>query len=350
MIGPVGTAENERLTTRLGRERYLRRRPAGFGEDTDVSRRIAIAAEADRKLCTATGTMAGTDSRIAAMAVRRAEAALAAIGREAAAMTLLLSVPEEMSEADVREYLRPAYEAAAFEDVTIVRERREDVLAHVSASGEQTADAGTAAETGTMEDAAEAGAADTAGQPAGDADNAAEPTWYIVMAGTAGIEGTLLLYEANRETMEARYPKHFLENAAELPKQAATAETIRAGLAGGAAAAVPGGDGGVYGALWKLGEKLRCGMRVDLPRIPIGQITIEVCEVTDIDPYQIPDSGSVLFVTAEPERLLKVLEGKSAEKEIAESAAVIGYLTKDAARIIENRGEERYLEPYRGGV
>ena len=346
MIGPVGTAENERLTTRLGRERYLRKRPAGFGEDTDVSGRIAIAAEADRKLCTATGTMAGTDSRIAAMAVRRAEAALAAIGREAAAMTLLLSVPEDMPEADIREYLRPAYEAAAFEDVTIVRERREDVLAHVSASGKPAEDADAAEETGTTEDAAEAGDFDTTEQPAGDADSAAEqvsaePNWYIVMAGTAGIEGTLLLYEANRETMEARYPKHFLENAAELPKRAATAETIRAGLAGGAAVAVPGGDGGVYGALWKLGEKLRCGMRVDLPRIPIGQITIEVCEVTDIDPYQIPDSGSVLFVTAEPERLMKVLEVET---------SVIGYLTKETARIIENRGEERYLEPYRGGI
>lgn len=346
MIGPVGTAENERLTTRLGRERYLRRRPAGFGEDTDVSERIAIAAEADRKLCTATGTMAGTDFRIAAMAVRRAEAALAAIGRQAAAMTLLLSVPEEMPEADIREYLRPAYEAAAFEDVTVVRERRGDVLAHVSAGGEPAGDA-RAAETETAGDVSDATC-----QAATDADavNTAEPTWYIVMAGTAGIEGTLLLYEANRGTMEARYPKHFLEDAEELPKQAATAETICAGLACGAAAAIPGGDGGVYGALWKLGEKLKCGMRVDLPAIPIAQITIEVCEVTDIDPYQIPTGGSVLFVTAEPKRLMKALQGDASEKLQKAETAVIGYLTKEAARIIENRGEERYLEPYRGGA
>ena len=352
MIGPVGTAENERLTTRLGRERYLRRRPAGFGEDTDVSERIAIAAEADRKLCTATGTMAGTDFRIAAMAVRRAEAALAAIGRQAAAMTLLLSVPEEMPEADIREYLRPAYEAAAFEDVTVVRERRGDVLAHVSAGGEPVGDAVTTEKAWTTAGATDAETSDIAGQSEGDAgaDNSAEPTWYVVMAGTAGIEGTLLLYEANRGTMEARYPKHFLEDAEELPKQAATVETICAGLTCGAAAVIPGGDGGVYGALWKLGEKLKCGMRVDLPAIPIAQITIEVCEVTDIDPYQIPTGGSVLFVTAEPERLMKALQGDASEKLQKAETAVIGYLTKEAARIIENRGEERYLEPYRGGA
>ena len=338
MIGPVGTAENERLTTRLGRERFLRRRPAGFGEDATVSERIAIAAEADAKLRTAVGTMSGSDRRIAAMATERARAALAAIGREAAAFTLLVSVPEEMPEAEIREFLRPAYEAAAFEEVTIVRERREDVLVHVSAFGADAPEITRPAEKPRGAEVSEV------------AGFAEKPEWFIVMAGSAGIEGTLLQYEAHRETMEAEYPKHFLQRIEELPKQAATAEIIRAGITGGAAAAVPGGDGGVYGALWKLGEKLRCGMSVELPQIPIAQIAIEVCEVVDIDPYQIPAGGSVLFVTADPERLAEVLQEASAENTQNVETAVIGKLTKEAARIIRNRGEERYLEPYRGGI
>ncbi len=322
MIGPIGTAEYERLTTRLGRERYLRRRPAGFGEDTDLSARIALAARADRELSSATGTMSGTNAGIAAMATNRAFAALAAIGREATAVTLLLSVPEDMPEATVRDYLRAAYAASSFEDVAIAREKREDVLAHVSAFG------------------APAGAADS---EAAHAANAAE--WSVVMAGTAGIEGTVLLYEANREQMEAKYPKHFLQRAAELPETAVSAELIRAGLANGAAAAVPGADGGVYGALWKLGEKLRAGMEIALPDIPIAQITIEVCEVTDCDPYQIPGGGCVLFVTADPDPLLTALAEAAPQVE----AAVIGRLTKEAARTLQNRRETRYLEPYRGG-
>ena len=318
MIGPIGTAENERLTTRLGRERYLRRRPAGFGEDTDLSARIALAARADRELSSATGTMSGTNAGIAAMATNRAFAALAAIGREATAVTLLLSVPEDMPEATVRDYLRAAYAASSFEDVAIAREKREDVLAHVSAFG---APAGAAAGIEAAEE------------------------WSVVMAGTAGIEGTVLLYEANREQMEAKYPKHFLQKAAELPETAANATLIRAGFAAGAAAAVPGGDGGVYGALWKLGEKLRAGMEIALPDIPIAQITIEVCEVTDCDPYQIPGGGCVLFVTADPDPLLTALAEAAPQVE----AAVIGRLNKDAARTLQNRGETRYLEPYRGG-
>lgn len=333
MIGPIGTAENERLTTRLGRERYLRRRPAGFGEDTDLSARIALAARADRELSSATGTMSGTNLCVAAMATNRALAALAAIGREATAVTLLLSVPEDMPEATVRDYLRAAYAASTFEDVAIAREKREDVLAHVSAFG---------APAGAAEDDAEANAAAEAAEGEAAEQSAA---WSVVMAGTAGIEGTVLLYGANREQMESKYPKHFLQKAAELPETAAGAALIRAGFAAGAAAAVPGGDGGVYGALWKLGEKLRAGMEIALPDIPIAQITIEVCEVTDCDPYQIPGGGCVLFATADPDRLLAAI----AEAAPRVEAAVIGRLTKDAARTLRNRGETRYLEPYRGG-
>ena len=333
MIGPIGTAENERLTTKLGRERYLRRRPAGFGEDTDLSARIALAARADRELSSATGTMSGTNPGVAAMATNRALAALAAIGREATAVTLLLSVPEDMPEATVRDYLRAAYAASTFEDVAIAREKREDVLAHVSAFG---------APAGAAEDDAEANAAAEAAEGFA-AENSAE--WSVVMAGTAGIEGTVLLYGANREQMESKYPKHFLQKAAELPETAANATLIRAGFAAGAAAAVPGGDGGVYGALWRLGEKLRAGMEIALPDIPIAQITIEVCEVTDCDPYQIPGGGCVLFVTADPDPLLTALAEAAPQVE----AAVIGRLTKDAARTLQNRGETRYLEPYRGG-
>lgn len=346
MIGPVGTAENERLTTRLGRERFLRRRPAGFGEEASVSVRIAIAAAADAKLRTAVGTMSGSDPRIAAMATERARATLAAIDREAAAFTLLVSVPEEMPEAEIREFLRPAYEAAAFEEVTIVRERREDVLVHVSAFGGDALEADTCRNRESA--IATEGHNDAASSEA--MQSAADSKWFIVMVGSAGIEGTLLQYERNRETMEARYPKHFLERIGELPKQAATAEIIRTGLAAGAAVAVPGGDGGVYGALWKLGEKLRCGMNVELPQIPIAQITIEVCETVDIDPYQIPAGGSVLFVTADPERLIKELQDAPSGNAPKIETSVIGYLTREAARILRNRGEERYLEPYRGGV
>ena len=342
MIGPIGTAENERLTTRLGRERYLRRRPAGFGEDTDLSARITLAARADRELSSATGTMSGTNLCVAAMATNRALAALSAIGREATAVTLLLSVPEDMPEATVRDYLRAAYAASTFEDVAIAREKREDVLAHVSAFG---APAGAADSEAARAENPPAQASDAAAEAAEGEAAEQSAAWSVVMAGTAGIEGTVLLYGANREQMESKYPKHFLQKAAELPETAAGAALIRAGFAAGAAAAVPGGDGGVYGALWKLGEKLRAGMEIALPDIPIAQITIEVCEVTDCDPYQIPGGGCVLFATADPDRLLAAI----AEAAPRVEAAVIGRLTIDAARTLQNRGETRYLEPYRGG-
>ena len=316
-IGPVGTSEYERLTTRLGRDRFLRRRAAGFGEKTGLSERIALAAREEGKLSAANGTMCGRNPRIAAMAAERAKALLATRNRRTTTMTLLLSVPEGMAEAEVRNSLRPAYEAAAWTDVTILRSAGDEVLAHAVACGP-----GEMAEPSDVAD--------------GD--------WHIVMSGTAGTEGTLLLYDANEASLQARYPKHFLQSIAEYPGRLSTADSILAGFAGGAAIAEACGDGGVYGALWRLGERLRAGMRVSLPEIPISQLTIEICETLDRDPYQIPAGGSALFVTAEPERLIEALAQAGVE------ATDIGVLAAEAARILENRDEERFLEPYRGGT
>ena len=353
--GPIGMPEYERLTSRLGGERYLRRRPAGFREDLGLRERIALAVAADETIPAVTATVMGTDPRIAAMAAERARAQLAALGRRETAMTLQLSVPAGMPEAAVREYLRNAYAAAAWSDIAIVREERAEVTAGVSAFGECTAAA--AQEETTSEEAAESAACESGKEQCTAAAEAGE-TLYIVASGYIGIEGTLLLYEESRAELEARYPRHFLKKIESMHGKTATAERIRAGRNGGALYAVPCGDGGIYAALWTLGERLRCGMKIELPTIPIDQLTIELCELQDRDPYMMPSGGCEIYVTAEPERLLRTLREYAAgrtpdnetESDLIEDTAVIGTLAMQQARVIKNRGEERYIEPYRGNV
>ncbi len=267
--------------------------------------------------------MCGLDPRIAAMAAEQARAVLAARGRVATAMTLLLTVPADTPEAQLRECLRNAYGTAAYDEVTILREPCGRMIAQVTASGELKDPCG-----------------DGTDRPAEDAPG----RWHIVMVGSAGRNGTLLLYHAHAEKLAARYPVHFLQTVAELEAQPDPSELIRTGMCAGAAYAWPCGAGGVYAALWHLGERLHTGMRIELPEIPIAQTTIEVCEMLDIDPYQIDAGGSVLFVTEDPERLRRALRD-SEELPVAD----IGILTEEAARVLENRGETRYLEPYRGG-
>ena len=44
--------------------------------------------------------------------------------------------------------------------------------------------------------------------------------------------------------------------------------------------------GGIYKALWDIGEKCGTGLTVELKSIPIKQETVEICEVFDINPYE----------------------------------------------------------------
>lgn len=317
----VGAAEYERLVARIGNEKFLARPYTGRREDMPVSECVRKAALCDRAIPMASGTLTGLTPVIARLAVYRAENVLAARGRETTAFTLLLSVPATMPEAEVRPFLREAYSAASFAAAEIIRQDTDTVTAHVTAYGEPY------------------GAAEAAGA---EAEAEADGPFSVILCGETGAEETLLLYEENRERLQAKYPSHFL---AELPK---TADSLRkmalckTAWEHGALYQYACGDGGVYAGLYAMSERLRTGFTVELPEIPISQKTIEICEELDIDPYQIGAGGCVLMITKDTDRLLQALFEAGAE------AAVIGTLRNDRLKELRNKEESRCLEPFRG--
>ena len=98
-------------------------------------------------------------------------------------------------------------------------------------------------------------------------------------------------------------------------------------------------EGGIYGALWEVGEVSGVGIIADLDKIPIRQETIELCEFYDINPYMLISSGCMLIGTPHGNMLVDRL----AEHGIP--AAVIGRATEGNDRIIRSGGETRFLEP-----
>lgn len=338
--GPVSKAEYERLVYRIGRNRCGNRPFSGLKDGMPIAERVALARQMQDNRCMAAGTVSGHSPLIVTMATERARAQLAAARHMVTAMSLLLIAPEEMTEPELRDYTREAFAAAELNDTEIIRERTDRVTAHVTASGRKLP--GTTTDGRELPDTT-AGTTTDGRELPGTADAPdTEDRFFLVMSGTAGIEGTLLLYEAEREMLEARYPRHFLNGIPCLKEELATAGVIYDALKSEAVFAVPCAEAGVYGALWDLGEMLRVGMRVSLPEIPIARTTIEVCEVSDIDPYMMPSGGSIIFVTQKPDLLCETLNRTGWE------TAVIGELTKEAARILDNRGETRFLEPFRG--
>ena len=162
----------------------------------------------------------------------------------------------------------------------------------------------------------------------------------IVMAGTAGLAGTVRIYEMERETFQKRFSKAFLQQIQPMMKQLSVREQCN--LANDWLYAHDVSEGGIFAALWELGDYLNCGLRISLQNILLAQETIELCEILDLNPYALFSLGCSLFVVKDGAKLVETLE------EMNIRASVVGYLTQDSDRILDNGEEIRYLEPYKG--
>lgn len=177
------------------------------------------------------------------------------------------------------------------------------------------------------------------------------PKRYIVMLGSAGARTALLLADLHRDEIQKRFPKRFLSKEAELRAE------VRA-LSEWKPLPLPFykmEQEAVFPALWQLAEQEKAGLVVELSRIAISSFAIEVTELFDCNPYVNPTEKLVsskaettepqacqriygyLFVTTEPRELLEAAEQDKL------SAAIIGELTEDKARLIRNGEILRYL-------
>ena len=92
-----------------------------------------------------------------------------------------------------------------------------------------------------------------------------------------------------------------------------------------------------FDALWKIGEYYSSGLEADAYLIPILAETIEVCELTGVDPFTVPSKGLLFITTKRPGCLIKKIEGSGF------NAITIGRLSPGNARIVRYGERERYL-------
>lgn len=221
---------------------------------------------------------------------------------------------------------------------------------------------------------------------------------YIVMLGYAGARTALTLAELHREEVQKRFPKHFLKQEEELHRiiQNLTDTTgngdnktssgqvtykIREmlqeqGLPEKCLVALQKNE--VFPALWELAERLDAGLEVELHKIPVLQLVIEISELFDANPYvnmtalenkkcfqkivseiqsnaevtekklskdcdmepaNVEPVFGVLIATDEPEKLLAFADVHGLP------SAVIGRLTNKNDRVVRNGEIIRYLTP-----
>ena len=156
----------------------------------------------------------------------------------------------------------------------------------------------------------------------------------IIMAGNAASRAALKILTENEEQLKKRYSGYYLEGALNILQ---TEKDVRK-TAGEAdtQCCISCSEGGVFEALWKLGEELESGLTVELSKIPILQYTIEFCDHMDINPYEADSTGCVVLTAKEPGKVLTFFRERGCRAEL------IGYTAPEKARII--RGSTvRYL-------
>lgn len=166
----------------------------------------------------------------------------------------------------------------------------------------------------------------------------ARPGMELVFTNYLSHGATAILAQMEQETLKDRFPYYFIKKAVD-KRNSILASTEAKIISDEGIEAQAVGKGGVLGALWAFGESIGCGMELNLKSITISQETIEICELFELNPYELYGLGSMVVATTNGEALVE----KFAEHSV--KASIIGKLTESNDRVILTGEEKRFLEP-----
>lgn len=166
-----------------------------------------------------------------------------------------------------------------------------------------------------------------------------KPGQDIVVTKWIGLEGTSILAAEREAELAAQLPAALIQTARAFAKYLSVLPESRIAMEVGVSAMHDVTEGGIFGALWEMASAAGVGLEIDLKKIPIRQETVEICEVFDINPYQLISSGSMLIGTDHGSQLVEAF------KRAGIHSAVIGRATEGNDRVIINGEEKRFLEP-----
>ena len=265
-------------------------------------------------------TLSGAEEGLAAVAVKRACNSLAASGAFAEAVTVQFVLPETAEETVLKNLMREALFACEEAGVVLANGHTQ-VSAFVVEPVISVTAMGSTSAVMTLEE-------NVYGSD-------------LVMTKSAGLSGAMLLAKYYRENLHERYTYGFIDKAAAKGNQVSVLPEAAVLKKLGIRHMHDVAEGGVFGAVWELCERLSAGVELDLKKIPICQETVEICEYFDVNPYQLKGDGALLFLTHDSQKAIKAL------KEAGIPAAVIGRINDSNDRVLINEDETRFLEPNR---
>lgn len=160
----------------------------------------------------------------------------------------------------------------------------------------------------------------------------------IIMTKWTGIEGTAILSKNCHEKLSERLPDYMIREAQDFKELISIRKDAEVAIKNGAYYLHDISMGGIFAALWEIAERAKCGLEVDLKKIPIKQETVEITNHLGVNPYQLVSGGVLLLLAPDGEAVVRALENEGI------AATVIGVTTDKNDRIIRNDDEVRYLD------
>ena len=287
---------------------------AGVGED------CAVLAPTKDSFVLSTDPITGAAKEIGKLAFHVTANDIASSGAELVGILLTIILPPESSEDELKQIMEDVTELAATYDVEILGGHTE-VSAVVNQSLVSVTGVGKIAKDKLV------------------TTNGLKPGQDLVVTKWIGLEGTSIIASEFEKELQGRLPASIVEESKKFASLLSVVKDSHVAMQIGVSAMHDVTEGGIFGALWEMAEASGVGLEVDLKKIPIRQETIEVCELFNLNPYQLISSGSMLVGTDHGSQLVDALAKEGIH------AAVIGKAVEGNDRVIFNDGEKRFLEP-----
>ena len=295
---------------------------AGLGEDCAV---LAFP-PGEELLISSPAVKTGRDAAL--YAVHAAANNIAACGGRPAAVWLTVLLPPSAEEEELKALMLQAEQTCAELNLQIAGGHTEVTPAvnriALSAAAAGSAPAGQSVRTSDLHPGAE-----------------------LVVTKWVGLEGTAVAAKEKERELRSHFPAYLVETARDfdrylsvLPEAAAASEDA-AVMPCGICAMTDLSTGGIFSALWEMGESAGVGLEIDLKKIPIRQETVEICNDLDLNPYELSSCGSLLIAADDGYALADSLERAGIP------AAVVGKAVPGNDRIVRNGEEKRFLGPVR---
>lgn len=163
----------------------------------------------------------------------------------------------------------------------------------------------------------------------------------VVVTRWIGLEGTGIIVSRKEEMLKKTFSSAFIKKADNLSKDLSVEAAAGTAVSAGASGVYDIAGCGIFGALWDMAEKAKCGLVIDLCDIPVKQETVEICELFRINPYQLASGGSLLITARNGSDIVRSLGASGI------NAAVIGKVAAGNDRVVVNGDGKRFLEPQR---